>query len=57
MKKIVVEIKEDGECIVEAQGFKGKACLQGTKWVEELLGKVKSRVHKKEYNEVVLEKV
>ena len=51
-KRIVIEIKPDGNVVLEAQGHKGPVCLKSTKWLEDALGgKVKSRVFKKDYHE------
>jgi hypothetical protein len=59
MKKIIVEIKPDGEAIVEVEGSRGPLCLKESGWLEKLLGKVKKRSYKKEYTDkaYILEKV
>lgn len=38
-KKIVIEIDENGEVKIETMGFKGKLCLEESKWIEEIFGK------------------
>jgi hypothetical protein len=50
-KQITVTIDETGEATVDYQGYHGKACMKDN-WLEKLLGTVKRRVFKKEYNEV-----
>jgi hypothetical protein len=40
MKEIVIEIdKETGEIKLETLGFKGKSCIEGSKWIKELIGR------------------
>jgi hypothetical protein len=43
MKTIVVDIDETGEVKIETIGFAGKACLEETKFLKDLLGKETSR--------------
>ena len=38
MKEIIIDIADDGEITIESRGFKGKACLQETQFVKDLLG-------------------
>jgi len=49
-KKKFVEITfgADGSTMVEGHNFKGKACEEATKFLENLLGKVGKRVFKQE---------
>lgn len=51
MKKIILEIKTNGDVIMEAQGMKGPVCTKETSWLEKLLGRVTSRTLKKDYHE------
>ena len=39
MKEIVIDISNDGEIRIETKGFKGKACLEESKFLKNLLGK------------------
>ena len=39
MKEIVIDIYDDGEVRLETRGFKGKSCLQETKYLKAILGK------------------
>jgi hypothetical protein len=49
-KEVIVEIGEDGNAEVRAEGYKGKGCIKDTAWVEEALGMGDGkRVKKKEY--------
>lgn len=37
-KEVIIEIGEDGNAEVRAEGYKGKGCIKDTAWVEEALG-------------------
>jgi len=39
MKEIVIDITDDGEVRIETKGFKGKACIEETQFLKDLLGK------------------
>ncbi len=39
MKEIVIDISCDGEIRIETKGFKGKACLEESQFLKNLLGK------------------
>ena len=39
MKEIVIDISNDGEVRIETKGFKGKACLEESQFLKNLLGK------------------
>ncbi len=39
MKQIVIDIIEDGEIKIETRGFTGKACIEESKFLKDLLGK------------------
>ena len=39
MKEIVIDISDDGEVRIETKGFKGKACLEESQFLKNLLGK------------------
>jgi hypothetical protein len=43
MKTIIVNIDETGEVKLETIGFTGKACLEETKFLKDLLGKETAR--------------
>ena len=38
MKEIVIDISSDGEIRIETKGFKGKACLEESQFLKNLLG-------------------
>ncbi len=37
MKEIVIDISDDGESRIETKGFKGKACLEESQFLKNLL--------------------
>jgi hypothetical protein len=37
MKEIVIDISSDGEIRIETKGFKGKACLEESQFLKNLL--------------------
>ncbi len=39
MKEIVIDISSGGEVRIETKGFKGKACLEESQFLKNLLGK------------------
>lgn len=39
MKEIVIDISDDGEVHIETRGFKGKACIEESRFIKDLLGK------------------
>lgn len=39
MKQIIVDVTDEGEIKIETLGFSGKACLEETKFLKDLLGK------------------
>jgi len=39
MKEIIVDISPEGEIKIETRGFKGKSCLQESRFLKDLLGK------------------
>lgn len=39
MKEIIIDIDENAEISVETRGFQGKSCIEGSRFVEELLGR------------------
>jgi hypothetical protein len=49
MKKIIVTIAPDGATSVETQGFKGKACQDATRQIEQALGAVVSEKKTSEF--------
>jgi hypothetical protein len=55
MEQIVVRIKKDGTVEIEAVGFKGSACREATRPLEEALGEVVEERLKPEFYEVSLE--
>ncbi len=48
-RRIVVKVSPTGEIAVEAEGFKGKGCIDATKAIEEALGTRTSRGLKPEF--------
>ena len=38
MKEIVIEISEDGEIRLETKGFVGKACVEESQFLKDILG-------------------
>lgn len=38
MKEIILTVDNDGKTKLETKGFKGKACLQASKFLEDTLG-------------------
>jgi hypothetical protein len=38
MRQIIVDVSGDGEVRIETRGFKGKACLDETRFLKEALG-------------------
>lgn len=43
MKEIVIDISDDGEVRIETTGFEGKACLEESQFLKDLLGKETSQ--------------
>ena len=43
MKIIYVDISDDGEVKIETKGFSGKACIEETKFLKDLLGEETER--------------
>jgi len=39
MKRIVIDIGDEGELRIETQGFSGKSCLEESQFLKDLLGK------------------
>lgn len=39
MKQIILDISDSGEIKIETKGFIGKACLEESKFLKDLLGK------------------
>jgi len=56
-KRIIIEIFPDGKVTVDAQGFKGKGCVDDLKWLEDLLGRPEKRIFKDEYRKVEAVKI
>jgi hypothetical protein len=38
LKEIVIEVSNDGEIRLETKGFEGKACLEESQYLKDLLG-------------------
>ena len=51
MKEIILTVDIDGKSKVETKGFKGKACLQASKFLEDALGQTIESIYKPEYYE------
>lgn len=43
MKKIIIDISDEGELFIETNGFKGEVCLKESQFIKDLLGKEKAR--------------
>ena len=39
MKEIVIDIAEDGEIRLETKGFTGKACVEESQFLKDIIGK------------------
>ncbi len=39
MKEIIIDVQDDGEVKIETRGFTGKACIQESQFLKDLLGK------------------
>ena len=39
MKRIVIEVSDEGELKIETKGFVGKSCIEESNFLKELLGK------------------
>jgi hypothetical protein len=48
---VEITITKTGEVKVHVKGAKGKACLNYTKWFQQLVGKVKSQTMTSEFYE------
>ena len=51
-EKVTIEIMSDGTVKVEAMGFVGQKCVKDLIWLDEILGKAKSRIFKDDYRKV-----
>jgi hypothetical protein len=51
MKEIILTVDIDGKSKIETKGFKGKACLQASKFLEQALGTETDNQFKPEYYE------
>jgi len=43
VKRIIVDITDEGEVKIETQGFKGKACIEESMFLKDLLGRETAR--------------
>ena len=50
-KEIILIIDMDGKSKIETKGFKGKSCIQASKFLEDALGKTIEGILKPEYYE------
>jgi hypothetical protein len=48
---VEITISKTGEVKVHVKGVKGKACLEYVKWLQQVVGKVKSQTLTSEYYE------
>ena len=39
MKEIIVDVSNEGEIKLETRGFKGKTCIEESKFLKDLLGR------------------
>lgn len=51
MKKIIIEIDEEGDCSIDGKGFVGIECSKFLKEIEEAIGTTVTSTNKKEYNQ------
>jgi hypothetical protein len=51
MKEIILTVDLDGKTKLETKGFKGKACLKASKFLEDALGKTTGNQLKPAYYE------
>jgi hypothetical protein len=51
MKEIILTVDNDGKTKLETKGFKGKACQQASKFLEDALGESRDEQFKPEYFE------
>jgi hypothetical protein len=51
MAEMVLIFNEDGSVYKETRGFKGKSCVDKTKFIEDALGVASDRKLKAEYHE------
>ncbi|MCZ7405402.1 MAG: DUF2997 domain-containing protein [Candidatus Methanoperedens sp.] len=49
MLEIVIDIDDEGAVEVKTHGFKGKACVNASQFIEEALGKVTATKKTSEY--------
>lgn len=49
MRQILIDIDVDGQVVIEAVGFRGRACEKATAAIEAALGRVGRVNHKPEY--------
>jgi succinate dehydrogenase/fumarate reductase-like Fe-S protein len=52
MEEIIMDVDEEGNCVITVNGVKGKACAALTKDLEEALGTKISDTKTREYDEV-----
>jgi len=53
MAQKIIKIRiSGGKVTVNAEGFKGKACVEDMKWLDEILGAPDKRVFKDDYHKV-----
>lgn len=53
MAQKIIKIRiSGGKVTVNAEGFKGKACVEDMKWLDEILGSPNKRLFKDEYHKV-----
>lgn len=43
MKQIIIDVLDSGEIKIETKGFKGKACIEESQFLKDLLGEEKAR--------------
>ena len=54
-EELEIEIDKSGETKIHLKGIKGKACLEYTKFLEQIIGKIKSQELTSEYYEPELD--
>ena len=49
MQEIIIDIDDEGIVEVKTHGFKGKACMKASQFIEEALGKITTTKKTAEY--------
>ena len=49
MQEIIIDVDDEGAVEVKTHGFKGKACVKASQFIEEALGKITNTKKTAEY--------